>query len=177
MPVTVIVEDGTIVTDANSYVDPTAAVATDYFAAHLWATAWTAATADQKAGAVIMATRYIDDLITWKGNRVESTQPRAWPRENIYLNGDWLADDAIPLDIQHAVLETALAFLTGNRVSDTAKSAGVSSIALGNGALGLEFNQPDPTRNLPIIPNQVMMSLLKYGGSIEGGFRQIPVSR
>lgn len=179
MALTLTVEDGSIVAGANSYVDPTSAVAVDFFDAHLYATAWAGATADDRTKACIMATRYVDQLITWKGAPVENDQPLAWPREEVLLKGhsDYLPDDAIPLDIVHAVLETANAFLNGDRVSDTAKTAGVAGISLGQGALDLTFQQPDPQHNLSIIPNQVMLLLQKYGGGVESGFRQIPISR
>lgn len=179
MALTLIVEDGTIVAGANSYVDPTASVAVDFFDAHLFATAWTGAVADDRTKACIMATRYVDQLILWKGVPVENNQPLSWPRDQVLLKGqtEYLADDAIPLDIVHAVLETANAFLVGDRVSDTGKSAGVSAISLGQGALDLTFQQPDPQHNLPIIPKQVMILLEKYGASRESGFRQIPTSR
>lgn len=177
MAITLTIEDGTIVTGANSYADLLDAVVVNYFEAHLYATAWTGATDEQKKAALVMATRYLDTLVVWNGQRVEATQPRAWPRQNVYLDGDYLAEDAIPQDIIEASLEVALAFLTGNRIADTAKAKGVASIGLGNGALDLQFTEPDPVANLPIIPEQVTMMLLRYGGSVSSGFRQVPISR
>jgi hypothetical protein len=177
MPLFILVEDGSIVEGANTYVDPDGDVANDYFDAHLYAGAWTSASMDSKTKAVIMATRYVDDLIKWKGSKVDADQPRSWPRKDVYLENRYLANDTIPLDIQIGVCETALAFLTGDRISDTAASAGISSIGLGNGAISLQFNQPDPTRNLSIIPQQVALVLGKYGIVQTKGFQQIPVSR
>lgn len=177
MAITLTIEDGTIVAGANAYTDLDDPVLTAYFEAHLYPAVWTAATDEQKKAAIVTATRYVDALIDWNGSRVEATQPRAWPRDNVFLEGDWLANDVVPQDVQEAVLETALAFLTGNRIQDTAKSSGLSSIGLGGGALDLEFNQPDPTANLPIIPEQVMLILRKYGGTAAAGFRHVPISR
>jgi hypothetical protein len=177
MALFIIVEDGSIVPGANTYVDPAGEVASNYFDAHLFPAAWTSATLDNRTKACIMATRYIDDLVAWKGYKVEDTQPREWPRKDVRLGTYVLPNDAVPLHIQHAVCETALSFLGGDRISDTGKAAGVSSINLGNSALELQFNQPDPTRNLPIIPRQVADILEKYGVVENRGLRMVPVSR
>lgn len=177
MALTITVEDGTIVAGANTYVDPEGSAAEDYFDAHLYATAWTGAVLADQQKAVIMATRYLDKLVDWKGFKVDTAQPREWPRTGVLINGDELPDDVVPADIVEAVLETALAFLTGNRIADTAKSTGVSSIGLGNGALTLDFNEPDLQRNLPILPEQVTALISKYGNAPARGFQMIPVSR
>lgn len=177
MALFIIVEDGSIVEGANTYVDPAGTIAADYFDSHLYASAWTSATLEQRSKACIMATRYIDELVKWKGAKKQSNQPRAWPRKQLYLDGEYLADDVIPLDLQQAVCETALAFLAGDRISDTGKTAGISSIGLGDGALNLQFNQPDPTRNLTIIPSQAADILEKYGAVEAKGFKMVSVSR
>lgn len=177
MALTVIVEDGTNVAGANSYVDPAGSIAVNYFDSHLYASVWTAASVDDRAKAVIMATQYIDALIAWKGQKADSTQPLQWPRSWVWLDGGYLDDDEIPLDIQKAILETAQAFMVANRVADTGKAAGISQLGLGNGAIDITFNEPDPQRNLPIIPAQVMLILQRYGGAVQSSFRQIPVSR
>lgn len=177
MALFIIVEDGSVVAGANTYVDPAGTVATDYFDAHLYASAWTSATLEQRTKACIMATRYIDELVKWKGAKKQDDQPRSWPRKLMWLDGRYLPDGVIPLDLQQAVCETALAFLTGDRISDTGKSAGVSSINLGDGALQLGFNQPDPTRDLTIIPSQVADVLEKYGAVEAKGFKMVAVSR
>lgn len=61
MALTLIKEDGTGKPDANTYAD--AADADAYFAGHLYASAWTVATNDQKATALAMATRLAGSFI------------------------------------------------------------------------------------------------------------------
>jgi len=72
MSLTLIKEDGTGNADANSYAD--VADANAYYAAHLYATAWTAATDDQKAVALVMATRLIDAEFQFNGTRTTAGQ-------------------------------------------------------------------------------------------------------
>ena len=64
--------------DANSY--STIAEADAYHSAHLYATAWTALTTDQKCQALQMGTRLLDTMIDWHGRVVSDTQRLMWPR-------------------------------------------------------------------------------------------------
>ena len=72
MALTLIKEDGTGKADANAYAD--VADGDAYHAGHLYATAWTAATADQKAVALVMATRLIDAEYQFNGTRTTAAR-------------------------------------------------------------------------------------------------------
>ena len=78
MAVTLILEDGSALVDANSYAS--VADGDAYHAAHLYATAWTGATADKKATALVMATRLIDAECGFLGFRKSNAQALQWPR-------------------------------------------------------------------------------------------------
>src|SRR5512142_2314370 len=78
MALTLVKEDGTGKTDANSYAD--VADGDAYFEGHLYATAWTGATADAKAAALVMATRLVDAQFQFRGFRSHSEQALQWPR-------------------------------------------------------------------------------------------------
>ncbi|MGC3956626.1 MAG: hypothetical protein QM813_01220 [Verrucomicrobiota bacterium] len=71
-------EDGTGKPTANTYA--LAADADSYHEGHLYAVAWTAATADQKAAALVMATRVIDAEYQFNGYRAGFAQALQWPR-------------------------------------------------------------------------------------------------
>ena len=79
MALTLIKEDGTGRTDANS--NATVAEADAYFEAHLYPAAWTAATATTKSAALVMATRLVDSQYQFNGYRAHDTQALQWPRE------------------------------------------------------------------------------------------------
>lgn len=80
MAITLTVEDGSGLADANTYV--ASADADAYFLARANA-AWAAATADAKAAALIQATQYLDTRYTFKGERLTDTQALEWPRQPV----------------------------------------------------------------------------------------------
>jgi hypothetical protein len=96
MSLTLIKEDGTGKSDANTYADVTDADA--YHAGHLYATAWTGATADQKSAALVMASRLIDSEYQFNGLRSQSLQALQWPRVNC------LDPDKAPIPILTSLL-------------------------------------------------------------------------
>ena len=71
-------EDGTGKPTANTYA--LVADADLYHEGHLYAAAWTAATAEQKAAALAMATRVIDAEYQFNGYRAGFAQALQWPR-------------------------------------------------------------------------------------------------
>ena len=85
MALTLIKEDGTGKADANSYAS--VADGDAYHDGHLYATAWTGATADQKAVALVMASRLIDSEYQFNGTRTQSWQALQWPRANVSRTG------------------------------------------------------------------------------------------
>jgi hypothetical protein len=62
----------------NSYAD--VADGDAHFAGHLYASAWTAATSDRKAAALVMATRLLDSQFQFNGSRTSTSQALQWPR-------------------------------------------------------------------------------------------------
>lgn len=74
--------------------------ATTYFNGRLGtdATAWSAATADNKARALVMAADWIDRAVgpQFSGTKTVSTQPREWPRDSATDNGTAITDGTTP---------------------------------------------------------------------------------
>lgn len=77
MTITIVVEDGSGVVDADVYVAQADADA--YFAKRANAV-WAAAADDAKAAALVAATAYLDRRYTFKGRRLTETQALEWPR-------------------------------------------------------------------------------------------------
>jgi hypothetical protein len=98
-----VVEDGTGVDGANSYVTLLEASAYHTTMGNDWA---------DDEPALIRATRYIDNRYRrfWPGTRVYGRlQGLDWPRYRAYAVGNILiARDAIPIEIKQAVFEAAL---------------------------------------------------------------------
>jgi hypothetical protein len=78
MAITLVKEDGTGKPTANTY-----ALVADgdaYHEGHLYASFWTSANADQKAAALVFATRLIDTQYQFGGYRAGWSQGLQWPR-------------------------------------------------------------------------------------------------
>lgn len=107
-----IVEDGTIVLEANSYCD---LVTADTYFANRNVSTWTGEDSVKQA-ALIKATDYIELRFSerFKGVRVSENQPLSWPR---ILNPTTKAS-IFPVDIKRACCEYALRALSANLMPD-----------------------------------------------------------
>lgn len=106
---------------ANSYV--TVAEGDTYFDERLNVSAWTDAAADDKARALIMATRRID-MEEFEGEKAASGQALQWPRIGaIDPDGYEYDSAAIPQIVQDATCELALKFLNDGTTDAFASSS------------------------------------------------------
>lgn len=145
----------------NSYAEVTEADA--YFADRLDAAAWTEASPELKAQALVTATRLLDDL-RWTGSALEETQPLAFPRAGQYFDpriGAFLTfqSDEVPQRVLSAIFELAHHLLENDGVLDS--SGGVGSISVGTIRL-------DGVRKAPRVPafvTSMVRPLLVNGGS------------
>lgn len=97
-----IVENGTGLVDANSYVD--IAYSDNYFTSH-GVFAWSDLTEEQKEVLLIKATDYIDNVYQWLGTKLNKEQALRFPRENLYdYEGIEVTD--IPKALKDAVCES-----------------------------------------------------------------------
>ncbi len=157
MPLTLIKEDGTGKADANAYAN--VADGDAYHAGHLYASAWTAATADQKAVALVMASRLIDAEYQFGGTRSVATQSLQWPREDCPDPdaGDMVAETMVPKAVVAAACELARELIIADR---TAAPAGEGLKYYNNASVQTGYDKAD-TR--PIIPAVVQALLAKFG--------------
>lgn len=94
--------------NANSYI--TVATGDDLANVYLGTLSWSSASNDNKGRALIMATRYLDEL-DWIGSRASTTQALAWPRTDASC-GDWsYSSTVIPQPIRQATFDLAEALL------------------------------------------------------------------
>ena len=124
MALVLIKEDGSGLANANSYAG--VADADAYHEGHLYASAWTAATADKKAAALVMASRLVDALFQFNGVRTKATQALQWPREDSPdpdANADVVGQrvvlsDVVPKAVMDATCETARALIIEDRTAN-----------------------------------------------------------
>lgn len=104
-----IVEDGSIVPNANAYI--TVQFYRDYWTER--GTDVTAQTDDDIQSAIILATQYIDNNNSWKGFIVTNDQSLDWPRSSVYdKDGRDIDYQSIPLDVKRATAEYAYRSIT-----------------------------------------------------------------
>jgi hypothetical protein len=133
---TVIVEDGSIVDGANSYIS--VADADAYLACQRYNTEWLSATPDQQVQAVVTATRAIDANMVFNGYVVSTDQSLRWPRiycpnPDVYagypysgyptglgIGYGYFPMDQIPKCLREATAQEALELLRLDRLSDAA---------------------------------------------------------
>lgn len=161
MALTLIKEDGTGRTDANAYADVAACDA--YHEGHLYATAWTAATSDQRAAALVMATRLIDSQFQFNGFKANDAQALQWPREDCRdpdadgWAGGTVPNDVVPKAVADATCEMARELLIADR---TASPPGEGLKYQNTGTTQTGYDKTD-TR--PIISSVAQAMLAKYG--------------
>ena len=122
--VSLIVEDGSCVPDANSY------VSLDYADTYLRNTGradWFNKTEDERKSLLINATAYIDrtySKVGWKGmKKYHRNQPLCFPRVELYdKDGDEVLD--IPEELKQAVREAGFINTTVSSLFDVKDSAG-----------------------------------------------------
>ncbi len=151
--------------DANAYAD--AAEANSYFEGHLYATAWTAASAANKDAALVFATRLIDAEYQFGGFTTKATQALSWPRQRCpdpdAERGEdgFVASDVVPKLILQATCEMAHELLIVDRTAAPP-------------AEGIKYQNvgPDQTRYSktdvrPIISHVAQAMLAKFGTLIK----------
>jgi hypothetical protein len=101
---TLIIEDGTQVANANTYVSDAEYVA---YAAARGKTI--ASTADNREIQLIKSMDYIEAFRSkFKGDKVAQTQSLQWPRYNVEIDGFYIDSDVIPQELKDAEMEAAI---------------------------------------------------------------------
>lgn len=136
-----VVEDGTIVAGATSYITRAQA---DSYHDDRGNSAWADASDKDQEAALIRATDYLDREFRYIGDETDANnQTLRWPRANACRpNGVVIENDEIPTEIIEATAELALSALTGdldpdgrdvvNQVSKRAGGVSVSQSRVGN---------------------------------------------
>jgi hypothetical protein len=84
---------------------------------------WFVADVDDKIRALVSATRQLDTL-PWVGERATTTQALAWPRVNAVINGRTVATTEIPIEVEQATYDLALALLREAKAGASAATSG-----------------------------------------------------
>ena len=161
MALILIKESGAGLANANAYAN--AADGDAYHDGHLYATAWTAASAANKDAALVMATRLIDAQFQFDGGKANQTQALQWPRENCHdpdaegWGGGTVASNIVPKPVIEATCEMARELLIADR---TVAPAGEGLKYQNVGTTQTGYDKSD-TR--PVISRVAQSMLSKFG--------------
>lgn len=107
----------------TSYADP--AFAESYFSERLDADAWDDASTTTQLKALKQATREMD-VFEYAGFKTDAEQPNEFPREG---------DTDVPIEVQQACCEVAIALLEGQTLSKAFKKQGITSEGVGDASV------------------------------------------
>lgn len=174
--------------EANSYLSISAA--NDIANTMVSTLAWADATNDQKARALISATRSLDQL-QWVGKRASDDQALAWPRSEATCGDKSYGDDVVPLEVQYATFDLADALLNNPRLF-SGSNAGLNELIPGIpnsdlrsarvDVLSVDFKEtgggaPVVRNALTVLPHLVSMLGCLTTSSINAGAGRIAVLR
>ena len=160
----IIVEDGTGVVGANSYVS--LAYADEYFSAHpFYSDQWSDLNLNQRHHLLIFATTQINNLFNWYGFRSYNEQVLDWPRQRVWYaqQRDYYASNAIPSALKQATCEMAY-FLSKGDVFGDSSSEGLESLKIDV----IELNFGNSKRKAPV-PAAALTLLRGLGDYAYGG--------
>ena len=172
MALTLIKEDGTGKTDANSYAD--VADGNAYHDGHLYASAWAGASDDQKAVALVMASRLVDAEFQFNGTRTNAVQGLQWPRARcpepdaihvplqvlLPIPSDFVRFDSVPKAVVQATCEMARELLIADR---TVAPPGEGLKYYNAGGVQTGY---DKTDRRAVLSQVAQVMLAKYGSQI-----------
>ncbi len=196
MALTLVKEDGTGKVDANSYAE--VADGDAYFEGHLYASAWTAATANTKAAALVMATRLVDSQFQFNGFRAREDQALQWPRERCpdpdasvvsvsvpgWVGDNFIASDVVPTAVVRATCEMARELLIADRTAAPPGEGILSehTTQYSRDAVGVSSSTGSTTMyskqdTRPVISQVAQAMLAKYGALIQSGSGSVRLVR
>lgn len=123
--------------------------------------AWIDLTASEKARYLVNATRLLDGMATWIGDRYSRDQRLAWPRVNAYFDGFYLDVTIVPDAVKEATCEMALWMLSNSGAISASTPYGYDSIKVGS--LEINFNEGVAKQAQQYFPEQVAYILEGYG--------------
>lgn len=146
---------------ANSYALVTQA--DTYFDERLGSSMWSLATAEDKARALIMATRRVDAEV-FEGSRASVVQALDWPRTGAdYEDGSRVDSGVIPRGIQQAVYELALELIVNPSALPGTETGleGFDSVKVGPIEVEIHHDKDGPAPALSDLVSRLLAPFLR----------------
>ena len=157
MAVTVTVEDGSQVENANSYV--TVAAITAWVLTNPHDDTWADLTAAQRNGYAVMGCRILNEQMDWDGWQTDADQALDLPRSGMAdKDGNAIDNDEIPTEVQNAQCELARLLAIKDRTADP-DTAGFRQIKVSSISLTI-----DKSDRSPVLADAVWNMIRHLGG-------------
>lgn len=141
--VCIVVEDGSIVTGANSYITNEEA---EQLLNSIGETYGDITPSEIKM-AILKATRYTEYYRDqYQGCKVSSAQELQFPRNNVYVDGFLISNDVIPKELKMAVATAALTLLNGDDLQIDNDGKLITQESIG-GAISVTYSEYSGTGN------------------------------
>lgn len=170
MAFTFIVETGVGDSDATSYVD--VEFADDYIEANIHASAaWLALEEEDKQRLLVRASKYLDRMVVWNGERVDQDSGLRWPRAGVYDADNFIiADDTIPEALKEATAELA-SYLMNDDWTAPQGSRGLKEIQVD--VIELKFDDTFVRGSMPDFIMEILAGLGTVKTGRRPGFKKI----
>lgn len=125
-------------------------------------TAWEDLDEDQKATYLVNASRTLDDLAEWIGDKYSRDQGLDWPRVNAYVDGYIVDQITFPPPVVEATIEMAVWSMTNSGAVTVSNNSQYDSIKVG--PIAIDFNESAGIASTRHFPDIVAILLQDYGG-------------
>lgn len=148
---------------ANSYasVADADAYATDVLLVPSVGDAWVDLDPDMKARYLVNATRILDSLVDWIGDRYSRDQKLDWPRSNAYIENFLLLSTTVPEKVQWATIEMAIWLMKNDGATSQTTQFAIDKLAVG--PIRVDFNEQAGGPGYDYLPDEVVTLLEDYG--------------
>ena len=170
MTFAIVVEDGTGISNANSYVS--VAEADDILVTNIHNTNWFTLTSPDKEKLLVWATRLLNSKAVWYGKKTYTTSALPWPRTSVKTkDNDLIGYNVIPHQLKEATAEMARYLVEVDRTKEQERD-GVTRLSVD--VIDIRFDQ---NYRLPSLPTLIweILSELGYFSTTTGAARIIRV--
>lgn len=168
-----VVENGTGLSNSNSYVSEAEA---DAYVLLRLVPDWANLTVERKEASLVAATDYIEATYrqAFKGHRMGQTQALSWPREDAYVDGFEVARNIVPDGVKKAAIELAILHSQGVPLLPDSITRGIKREKVD--VLEVEYQDGAlPMAQFPL-PSRLLQPYLE-GSSSESGAMSLKVRR
>lgn len=148
---------------ANSYVSLAEVLLylTDRAKTDGYRVAWNRLSTDQQSRLAVNATRLLDSMTTWIGDRYWYDQKLSWPRSNAYYDGYLLDNTEFPERIKDATCEMIMWMMENDESISVGENAQFDRIKIG--PIEIDFNEQIGGASKTYCPDIVAYLLEGYG--------------